>query len=931
MILPTQNFTAITGGIQFIADFFHNGAYGGAANVQVSTNGGTTWASVYTVPANAAWQDNLTASLNSYIGMSGVMIAVLYNDNAQWGSGLAVDNIRLNQTAAATDAALSAASPREYTLMPQAQTSALPVSATVSNVGTTAIATASVTTKIYLSPNFTTPVQTLLGTATAVAAGASSNVTMGTFTPAGTGGYLFEHVVSVTGDANASNDTLFYGLTVTDSTYARDDASGAAAIGVNNQGNTAILGNVFEARANQTLSSVLFATNGVGVGPAVGDTTQVLVYATTAGVPTGTPVATSAFYIYGAADTGAVVRTIAINGSTGLALTAGNKYFIGLKEFSRTGNLGTIVSTNIFTPNTTFASINGGAWTPLETFGFPNPALLRANLRTNCTLASTASSTNATCTATNGSATVTPTGGTAPLTYAWSNGGNTATINNVAAGTYTVTVTDASSCVSTASVTVSTTSTTVTATTNTTDSNCGGATGTATATPTAGTAPYTYAWSNGGNTSTITNVSAGSYAVTITDANGCMGTVSGIVVGNPGAPTASISNQNNVSCNGGANGSATVTATGGTSPFNYAWSNGGSNATETGLMANVYTVTITDANSCAASTSLTITQPSAITVTGNAVATMNVSCNGGNDGIAGVTVAGGTSPYTYAWSPAGGTSANATGLMAGTYNVVVTDANSCTQNMNVTITEPAAALSAPATAMDAACNGGNDGMASVTAAGGTAPYSYTWSNGAITASATGLTAGTYMVTVVDANSCSVVSSAVTVAEPAAISTVLTATDASTAGGSDGSVGTNLSGGTAPYTFMWSNGATTADITGIPAGTYDVTITDANGCTDMQSATVLDGPISVGVTNGNININVFPNPAADNAILSIELANMTDVNVTITNVVGQVMNSMNAANVTNNQFTLNMSDWAAGVYFVRVTAGEDTVTYRLTKK
>lgn len=686
LILPTQNFVAITGGLELIVDLYQDGLYGNAGDVQVSINGGTTWTTIYAIPSVVGWQDNTTISLNAFVGQSAVMIAFRENDNAQWATGLAVDNVRLNQTASSVDAALTNSSPREYTLMPLAQTIAMPVEATVSNVGTTTIATASVTTNIYLAPNFTTPVTTLNGTATALAAGASSNITMGTFTPAGAGGYLFEHIVSAVGDPNAINDTLFYGLTVTDSIYARDNATASAAIGVNGVGNTATLGNVFEARANQTLSTVTFATNGVGAGPALGDTTQVLLYATTGGVPSGAPLATSAFFIYTAVDTGAVVRTVQINGATGLDLVAGTKYFVGLKEFATTDNLGTFVSDEIFTPNTTFASIDGGAWTPLETFGFPNPALLRANFASSCsTFGFMPTTTDASCGIADGTATANPSGGTAPYTYVWdanAGGQTTATATGLAAGTYIVNVTDNVGCTGADTITVVNPNA-PTGATSATNPSCGTPDGTATATGSGGTAPYTYQWSaNAGSqtTATATALGAGTYTVIITDAASCAVTLT-VTLTTPAGPSSAAVETAAVSCNGAADGEATATAAGGTAPYTYLWSAAAANqttSTATGLTAGTYDVTITDANGCTSTSSAIVTEPTAVTAT--VVDNLN--------GTATATPAGGTAPYTYLWDDAAAqTTATATGLNDNQlYTVTITDANGCTATATVTAT-----------------------------------------------------------------------------------------------------------------------------------------------------------------------------------------------------------------------------------------------------
>jgi hypothetical protein len=448
--------------------------------------------------------------------------------------------------------------------------------------------------------------------------------------------------------------------------------------------------------------------------------------------------------------------------------------------------------------------------------------------------ASISSQTNVSCNGgTDGSATVTATGGTSPYTYAWSNATTTANVTNLAAGTYTVTVSDANNCTATSSLSITEPTTLLSSVAIDSNVSCNGlSNGGLTASANGGTSPYTFAWSNSATTASITGLTAGTYSVTVSDANGCTSTANGTITEPTALAVASATNTN-VTCNGGADGSATVTATGGTSPYTYAWSNTGTTASITGLTAGTYTATVTDANGCTTTTTATVTEPTALTATSS---NTNVSCNGGADGSATVSATGGTSPYTYAWSNAG-TTASITGLTAGTYTATVTDANGCTTTTTATVTEPIA-LSATASNTNVSCNGGADGSATVTATGGTSPYTYAWSNAGTTASITGLTAGTYTATVTDANGCTTTTTA-TVTEPTASSATSSNTNVSCNGGADGSATVTATGGTSPFTYAWSNSATTASITGLTAGTYTATVTDANGCTITATATVTE--------------------------------------------------------------------------------------------
>ena len=453
-------------------------------------------------------------------------------------------------------------------------------------------------------------------------------------------------------------------------------------------------------------------------------------------------------------------------------------------------------------------------------------------------ITATASSTDESCNgSSDGTATASGFGGTSPYTYAWSNGGNTATISGLGAGTYDVTVTDANGCSATALTTVGIASS-ITASTSSTDENCSGANdGTATASGSGGTSPYTYAWSNGGTTATISGLGAGTYDVTVTDANGCVATASA-TVGSLSGITASTSSTDE-SCNGANNGTATASGFGGTSPYTYAWSNGGNTATISGLGAGTYDVTVTDANGCVATASATVGSLSGITASAS---NTDESCNGANDGTATASGFGGTSPYTYAWSN-GGNTATISGLGAGTYDVTVTDANGCTATASTTV-GIASSIAASTSSADESCIGANNGTATASGSGGTSPYTYAWSNGGTTATITGLGAGTYDVTVTDANGCTATAST-TVGSASGITASASGINVSCNGGNDGSATASGSGGTSPYTYVWSNGGTTATISGLSAGTYNVTATDANGCSATASVSITQpGVLSV---------------------------------------------------------------------------------------
>ncbi|MGV3638996.1 MAG: cadherin-like beta sandwich domain-containing protein [Adhaeribacter sp.] len=369
------------------------------------------------------------------------------------------------------------------------------------------------------------------------------------------------------------------------------------------------------------------------------------------------------------------------NGTAAVSATGGTAPYT--YSWSPSGGTGAM-ATGLAAGNYTVTVTDANGQTATGNYAITQPTALTASITAQTNLACNGGST--------GSATVSVSGGSPGYTYSWSpSGGTGATATGLSAGTYTVTVTDANSCTTTKSVTITQPASALTASISAqTNVACNGAsTGSATVSVSGGTPGYTYSWSpSGGTAATASGLSAGNYTVTVTDANGCT-TAKSVTIIQPTALTAFISAQTNVACNGASTGSATVLASGGTPGYTYSWSpSGGTAATATGLSAGTYTVTVTDANACTTTRSVAITQPTALTATATKT---DATTLGGSDGSASVSVLGGTPGYTYSWSPSGGTAATATGLAAGSYTVIITDANACTITRTVTVGQPSAA------------------------------------------------------------------------------------------------------------------------------------------------------------------------------------------------------------------------------------------------
>ena len=426
--------------------------------------------------------------------------------------------------------------------------------------------------------------------------------------------------------------------------------------------------------------------------------------------------------------------------------------------------------------------------------------------------------------ANNGMATAMPMSGTPPYNYQWSNGGTTMKITGLSPGTYTVTVTDANGCSGTHPFLI-TQPTDLSATQNATPALCTN-NGTGSVTPNGGTAPYSIVWSNGQTNFTISNLAPGNYSATITDANGCTEGVSLTVTGTGTGLALQGTVQVLAGCNVG--GSATVSISNGVGPFTYLWSNGQTTAVATNLPVGNSSVTVTDLSSgCTGTAQVNVAQATPIITT--ITATTNATCATG--GTATVSASGGIAPYTYLWSN-GQTNATATNLAAGTYTVTVTDATGCIKTATATVNQSQGPSVTAQVTVAATCTTG--ASATATATGGGSPYTFLWSNGQTTATATNLAPGVRTVTVTDANGCAA-SASVTVTQPNAPSVSAAATANATCL-SGGTATATATGGVTPYTYKWSNNATTASIVNVTAGTYTVTVTSANGCT--ATATVV---------------------------------------------------------------------------------------------
>jgi gliding motility-associated-like protein/uncharacterized repeat protein (TIGR01451 family) len=451
-----------------------------------------------------------------------------------------------------------------------------------------------------------------------------------------------------------------------------------------------------------------------------------------------------------------------------------------------------------------------------------------------------------------GSLSVNATNGTAPYSYLWQNNTTNDTLTALTSGTYTVQVTDSNSCVKTASYTITEPTILDATVSNSTNFNgvnisCfNGNNGGAIVIPSGGIAPYTLLWNNGSTNSNPTNLIAGNNTVTVTDNNLCTKTVI-INITQPLELQLTETHQN-ISCHNGSDGTINLSVNGGTGPYTYSWSNSATTQNISNLTIGTYSVTATDANGCTDTLSITLTQPSA--PISSSETHVNVLCKGFSTGSIDLSVIGGTAPYTYLWSN-GQTTQDIDTLISGQYVVVITDSKLCTFNDTVFISEPLNALSFTSVVTPVNCFGDSTGAINITASGGTSPYTFAWSSTATSEDIYNLLTGNYSVTITDTNQCVLISSQINVPQPLApLSISHIVDDVNCFGGNDGAIDLTVNGGTAPYTYAWSNGQITQDIVNLITDTFNVIVTDTNNCIIHDSVIFVPQPAASYVLSTN---------------------------------------------------------------------------------
>ena len=739
------------------------------------------------------------------------------------------------------------------------------------------------------------------------------------FSPVSAGDYDFTVVASINeNDTVPTNDTGMFRFTVSDTVLARDDSSVTGGIG-----GTTIqqFGHKFTVNASDTMSTASFFLN----SPAVGTSIKLKLYTFSDTALSGAPGPDQLL------DSSRVITVLSSSadwytaeiGCGGRVLSPGD-YFISIVQMNPNNMSLGYVTQKLGTDTFLFLDFNDGVGWRDAYHATVNPLVqgITFLLRTNFGRVSEKDILADTSYYCDGASVGVKPGGVFS-TFSWSNGSIQDSINVSTSGVYAVTVDDEIGCTFSDSIQVlSRNPIAYVPTVN--DASCGGTDGSVISSASGSLAPYMYAWDNGQMGDTLSAVAGGTYSVTVTDSYGCEETENVLVLGkNPVLG----SSYTPPTCNGDADGVASVSVVEGIPSYTYAWQGGGSTTDQlNALSAGTYSVTVTDSSNCSTTINIDVVNPDSLLL--NTASSSNPTVCGANDGLAVVGVTGGVTPYSYFWSN-GQNQQSAINLATGTFDVTVTDGLGCVRTSTVTLIDP----NAPTlTAVNSTVTCSEDlGDVTVTVAGGTAPFTFLWSNSGTDSVQTDLAVGTYSVNVVDDAGC-VKLVTVAVQGPDKMDVDFNITYGP-AGDGDTDVDAIITGANAPYsTYHWKTysgvfstpvaGATASLLTDALNDNYRIVVEDAQGCLD--SADVEINNLSVGLellSAQDQALKVYPNPTSAKVFVSLD-AEFGSSTIKVLDSHGRVLMENTIASCQGEELEMDLSGFAKGMYFVMFVSEEN---------
>jgi len=875
---------------------FQNGSAGQQAWVEIRTTG-QPWFQLLEIPASSQWQDHQIFIPTGFLG-PGFQIRFVYSDNGAYASGLALDdiflgvsaeqNLKLNEfyTINGDDGAAS----DFYDLIPisQARFANLRPGASVDN---SSISSSNAQLEAEMSGTLSASDSHGVWLLNAFESQILRFTPDQTLNPRDSGAYTIEMTLEtdstdlVSGDNQAS---VSFG--VTDSLYQRHhgetDGTGIWVLNPIDR-----IGLVYHLFQDDSIKTVRVAYH-----PACDSNSRyrikVFKYETL----------TSSF-----AQSDPIIITNDEIGQTvdvpvEFDLEAGKYLFVIEKE---TGRI--VISTNQFQRATTGNVLSqrvGQEWTDFPYVPFISLVL---PVDTPCNDFISATVEQVSCSGVNDGSIEVSLGSGIPDTYDWSFfNGNNPIATNLAAGTYTVTVTDVTGCEYIRSFQLPDPDT-LGITMSTSNDTCSGSLGGIASNGFGGHEPYMFDWSNGSTSQELSGLSAGTYTLTLTDANGC---VVDSIVEIEGSPGFIVNIDIQQSGCGDTNGILSPDVLGGIGEFNYLWSNDSTQDTLMNLHAGVYTLTVSDSLGCSEQITVELNDSNSAAL--SIIDLEDVQCWGTNTGLIRIAATG-SGPFTYAWSN-GSTADSAAQITAGDYDVTVTDLNGCRSILRSSVQESSTPLHLSLDEIGILCHGDSSGSILSYAWGGSTPYTYAWSTGASNESLTDVTADSYRLTLTDANDCFMSDSVVIDELPPFFLTVDSINRLSDSLIiPDGAIYTSAFGGTQPYNFVWNNGETTPNIMGLDSGLYQLTVTDQMGCVQSLEELMSKYPLSVTPINtGTNDLLVYPNPARTGHTIQL-LSESTPLALQLLDMRGSVVNTF--PQDANGSYTLPLIP--AGLYMLRV--------------